>query len=135
VTRGPRATSARTVARRSICALAAMCDELLSLIGHHTTDTHAWFASWKTERVGGSPTPWSPAVTRLLYVLLDARRDVWRHVTHERNARDRVMVAAARVLREHRHTEPYPATWCEESYGRHHVAMQRAEMLGTGVAP
>lgn len=132
MTRGPRAEASRAAARRSVCALALMCDEVLTLIGHHTTDTHVWLASWQTGRVGAPPWPWSQPARSLLGALHDARLDVWRHVTHERNARARVMVRAVAVLREHRHTEADPLAWCEASYQRHHAAMQRAEIAARG---
>lgn len=101
-----------------------MCDDLLALIGHHTTDTHGWFASWRSGRVGSYPLPWSQSDRSLLYALHDARRDVWRHVTHEPQHRAHVMRRAVAVLREHRHTEADPLAWCEANYRRHLGAMR-----------
>ncbi len=132
MTRGPRAEASRAAARRSVSALARMCDELLTLIGHHTTDTHVWFASWQTGRVGDHPWPWSQPARSLLNALHDARLDVWRHVTHEPWQRANVLRRAVAVLREHRHTEADPHAWCEASYQRHHVALQHAEIAAKG---
>lgn len=98
MSRGPRAEASRTVARRSIRALAAMVDELLTTTGQHTDATRAWLASWSGERVADAPWHTDGRVRAMLGILRDARLDVWRHVTHERDAVQRVCVHAAAVL-------------------------------------
>ena len=130
MSRGPRAAASRTVARRSIRALAWVCDELLTTTGQHTDATRAWLASWSGERVAVHPEHPAWVVRDLLYVLRDARLDVWSHVTHEPWQRDRVLLRASDVLRAHRPdlSRDDAKAQCHARYGHHLAEIVRAEM-------
>ncbi len=128
MSRGPRAEASRTVARRSIRALAWMVDELLTTTGQHTDATRAWLASWSGERVADSPWHADDRVRAMLDTLRDARLDVWRHVTHERNAVQRVCVRAAAVIRTHRPDAGDAQAWCHTRHAHHLAEIVRAEM-------
>ena len=128
MSRGPRAEASRTVARRSIRALAWMADELLTTTGQHTDATRAWLASWSGERVADAPWHADDRVRTMLDTLRDARLDVWRHVTHERVAVQRVLVRVAAVLRAQRPDAPEAWAWCHARHAYHLAEIVRAEM-------
>lgn len=128
MSRGPRAEASRTVARRSIRALAWVCDELLTTTGQHTDATRAWLASWSGERVAVEPWHADERVRAMLDTLRDARLDVWRHVTHERHAVQRVLRCAAAVLRAHQPDVADAWAQCHARYGHHLAEIVRAEM-------
>lgn len=130
MSRGHRAEASRTVARRSIRALAWMCDELLTTTGQHTDATRAWLASWSGERVAVEPWHADERVRAMLDTLRDARLDVWRHVTHERHAVQRVLRCAAAVLRAHQPelTADEARAQCAARHAYHLAEIIRAEM-------
>ena len=130
MSRGPRAEASRAVARRSIRALAWMVDELLDTTGLHTDATRTWLASWSGERVADSPWHADVRVLDLLDVLRDARLDVWRHVTHERHAVQRVLRCAAVVLRVRQPelTADEARAQCAARHAYHLAEIVRAEM-------
>jgi len=130
MSRGPRAEASRTAARRSIRALAWMVDELLTATGQHTDSARAWLASWSGERVADAPWHLNDASRALLYVLRDARLDVWRHVTHEHHAVQRVLRCAAAVLRVRQPelTADEARAQCAARHAHHLAEIVRAEM-------
>ncbi len=130
MSRGPRAEASRTVARRSIRALAWMVDELLTTTGQHTDATRAWLASWSGERVADSPWHADDRVRAMLDTLRDARLDVWRHVTHEPWQRDRALLRASDVLRAHQPdlTRDDAKAQCAARHAYHLAEIVRAEM-------
>lgn len=130
MSRGPRAEASRTAARRSIRALAWMVDELLDTTGLRTESARAWLASWSGERVADAPWHLNDAARALLDVLRDARLDVWRHVTHEHHAVQRVLRCAAVVLRVHQPelTADDARAQCAARHAYHLAEIVRAEM-------
>lgn len=130
MSRGPRAEASRTVARRSLRALAAMVDELLATTGQRTESARAWLASWSGERVAVHPEHPVWVVRDLLSALHDARLDVWRHVTHERDAVQRVLRRAAVVLCVHQPelTADDAKAQCAARHAYHLAEIVRAEM-------